>query len=294
MEPSLQELHYERPSTLVEAIALLAKDGAKALAGGTDLIPQLREGRRSAGTVVDLKHIPALTSISATPDGGWRIGAAVSVSALARHTGLAAALPGLAEAACLIGSLQVQSRATLGGNICNAAPSADAVPMLIALGAAAIVSGPGSERHLPVEAVAAAPGRTSLASGEIVTAVLVPPRSARSAGRYLRMTPRREMDIAVAGAAACISLDDSGVIASARIALASVAPTPVRTPSAEAALIGQTPGAIVFRAAGLKAAADAKPISDTRGSDDYRRELVAVLTRRALERCAADLGLILT
>ena len=289
------EIGYHAPTTIADVIAHLAADGARPLAGGTDLVPQMREGRRLVTHVVDLKRVPELTTIAQTTDGGWRIGSAASIGALARHAGFVAAHPGLVESARLVGSLQIQNRATLGGNLCNAAPSADAVPLLIALGAAADVTGPAGRRLVPVETVPIGPGRTSLAAGEIVTALLLPAKQGRSASRYLRMTPRREMDIAVAGAGAAISLDEStGNINFARVALASVAPTPLLSAAAARALVGQRPTRELFRAAGEAAAADAKPISDTRGSADYRRRLVAVLSRRALENCARDLGIDLT
>ncbi len=288
----MHELGYDGPTTIDDAVALLAQGNARALAGGTDLVPQLREGRRHASRVVDLKRIAELIAIQRSADGGWRIGAAANVTRLARHAELAVAHPGLIEAASLIGSLQIQNRATLGGNVCNAAPSADAVPVLIVLAAQAEIAGPAGRRIVAIESIPRSPGQSMLAPGEIVVAILLPPPAARQAARYLRMTPRREMDIAVAGVGAFIELDAAtGIIASARVALASVAPTPIRAAAAEAVLIGQRPTLELFAAAGAAAAHDAKPISDTRGSADYRRELVAVLTRRALTRCASDLGI---
>ena len=169
------------------------------------------------------------------------------------------------------------------------------MPLLVALGAQAEVAGPQGRRTVAVESIPTAPGRAALGPGEIVVAILLPPRPARSAARYLRMTPRREMDIAVAGAAAGLTLDAAaGTVIAARIVLASVGPTPLRAPQAEAALLGQRPSLDIFHAAGAAAATDARPISDTRGSAEYRRELVAVLTRRALQRCAHDLGIALS
>lgn len=286
----MQELNYERPATVAEAFELLREDGARALAGGTDLIPQLREGRRQARMVVDLKKIPELSAISRLADGGWRLGGAASVRALGGHAGLAAEHGPLLESARLIGSLQIQSRASLGGNLCNAAPSADAVPLLISLGAKVEVAGPAGSREMAVDDVATAPGRTKLAPGEIISAILLGAKPPRSAARYLRFTPRREMDIAIAGSGVAITLDAAGHIASARITLASVAPTPLRASAAESLLIGARPKLAAFAAAGAQAASEASPISDTRGSADYRRELIAVLTRRALADCARQLG----
>lgn len=288
----MQELRYERPSTVAEAVALIASGDARALAGGTDLVPQLREGRRQAARIVDLKYIADLTAVERIGgSGGWRVGAAASVTRLARTAALASEYPGLVEAATMIGSLQIQSRATLGGNLANAAPSADAVPLLIALGAEADVAGPAGRRSLAVQRVPTAPGRTALATGEIVVAIRLPSRPARSAARYLRTTPRREMDIAIAGSAVAIALDAGGRIERARIVLASVGPVPIVAEAAERRLVGELPSEIAFRAAAAAAAGEAQPISDTRGSAAYRRELVAVLTRRALWRAAADLGI---
>lgn len=289
-DPGMQELRYQRPTTIAEAATLLAADGARALAGGTDLIPQMREGRRAVSGIVDLKHVPELIALERTSAGGWRIGAALGIGRLGANEEFAAEHSALLDAARLIGSLQVHNRASLGGNLCNAAPSADAVPLLIALGAQAIIAGSAGTRTIPVEAVPTGPGRTSLLPGEFVTSIELPPMPRRSAARYLRFTPRREMDIAVAGAGVSLTLDAGGKIAAARIALASVAPIPLRAAKAETVLIGALPLQAAFTAAGDEAAREARPISDTRGSAEYRRELVAVLTRRALTECAQRLG----
>ncbi len=290
----MQELAYERPTTIAKAVALMARDGARALAGGSDLIPQLREGRRSASVIVDLKHIPALNDFRREPDGTWRIGAALSVAKLGAHAEFAREHAALLASARMIGSLQIQARATLAGNLCNAAPSADAVPLLIALEAIVeIISADGVLSRAGVESIATGPGQTSLVPGDLVTTVLLPPPEPRSAACYLRFTPRREMDIAIAGSGVVLRLDDKGVIANAKIFLASVAPKPMRASTAQSLLIGQKPSAALFTAAGAAAAAECRPISDTRGSADYRRELVAVLTRRALADCARQLGVML-
>lgn len=286
----MNELRYQRPTSQVEAVQLLSQDGARPLAGGTDLIPQLREGRVAAASVVDLKHVPGFTTLARRADGSWRIGAAVTVGQLGRDAVFAREHAALLAAARLIGSLQIQNRASLGGNLCNAAPSADASPMLIALDAVAVVASAAGERRIPARSVAVAPGRTSLAPGEVLVALELPALPQASAGCYLRFTPRREMDIAIAGAAARLDLGPDGRIAVARIALASVAPTPLPVPSAEAVLQGEQPTAEVIAAAAATASRDCSPISDTRGSADYRRELVTVLTRRALMQCAQRLG----
>ena len=285
----MQELHFDGPATVPDAVALLAKGEARVLAGGTDLIPQMREGRRSLARVVDLKRIPELTAIERLPDGSWRIGAATSIGKLGRDMRFASEHAGLLESARLVGSLQVQSRASLGGNVCNAAPSADAVPLLFCLGAIGEIAGPNGRRTLPVSAIATGPGRTALQADELLVAIILPALSPRWAARYLRFTPRREMDIAIAGVGSFLQVDATGSITNACITLASVAPTPLIATAAGKALIGAKPSAKLFADAAAIAAGEAKPISDTRGSADYRRELVGVLTRRTLEACAADI-----
>jgi carbon-monoxide dehydrogenase medium subunit len=286
----LQEFAYERPASVADAVAALRAADARALAGGTDLVPQMREGRRCAARVVDLKHIPEMTAIAVLADGGVSIGAAATATAVARHPAMAS-YPAVAESAQLIGGVQVQNRASLGGNVCNAAPSADGVPALICHGALAVIAGAGGTREMPLDTMFAGPGRTTLAPGELLVAIRLPPPAPRTAAAYLRFTPRREMDIAIAGAAAWLRLGDDGAIADARVALASVAPTPIRAPAAERVLLGQRPSEALFEEAGRCAAQDARPISDTRASADYRATLVAVLTARALSACGRRLGL---
>jgi xanthine dehydrogenase FAD-binding subunit len=287
----VQEITHHVPWSLAAAVAALAHDGARALAGGTDLIPQLREGRRSAGHVVDLKQIPELKALTRSPDGSWHIGAAVSVGELGRNPAFAREHAPVLEAARLIGCLQIQNRAGLGGNICNAAPSADGVPILVCLGAEAEIIGPGGRRRIPVAAVGIAPSRTSLAPAEIVLAIHLPPPTPRSGAKYLRFTPRREMDIAIAGAAAWFTCNVDGTITDARIALASVAPTVMAAENARGLLVGRRASEALFAEAATAASAEARPISDARGSADYRRDLVAVLTRRALAACAMQAGI---
>lgn len=287
----MQDFIYERPGTVAEAVAAMRAGDARALAGGTDLVPQLREGRRAAARIVDLKHVPDLMAIAALPGGGVSIGAAATATVVARHAAIAERYPAVAQSACLIGGVQVQNRASLGGNICNAAPSADGVPALICHAARALLAGAQGTREISVEEIFAGPGRTNLAAGELLVAIHLPPPARRSAAAYLRFTPRREMDIAVAGCGAWLRLGDDAAIVEARIVLASVAPTPIRAPRAERKLVGDKVGAALFEAAGRLAAQDARPISDTRGSADYRRTLVAVLTARALADCARQLGI---
>jgi carbon-monoxide dehydrogenase medium subunit len=284
----MQAFTYERPATIEAAVQMMASTDARALAGGTDLIPQLRERRRSARLIVDLKHVPELTAIARLDGGQWRIGAAASVRRIGTERELCRAYPGLVQAAQLIGSVQVQSRASLGGNLANGAPSADAVPLLVSLGATVEIAGPAGRRTASVESLPVGPGRSSLQSGEVIVALLLPPRPPRSAARYLRFTPRREMDIAVAGSGVALALDENGAIRTVRITLASVGPVPMRAAKAEALLMGEMPADALFAEAAQIAAGEARPISDTRASADYRRELVRVLTRRALAACVEE------
>jgi CO/xanthine dehydrogenase FAD-binding subunit len=289
----VREFVYVAPQSIDEAIGELGRGEARPLAGGTDLLPQLREGRRSAHRIVDLKRIPALGSIQLLPDGGLEIGAAISAARVARHEAIAAGYPAVAASARLIGSVQVQNRASLGGNVCNAAPSADAVPGLICHEARAHVAGPKGRRHVPLEALFAGPGKTVLEADEVLVSMLLAPVRQRSATSYLRFTPRREMDIAIAGVAVRIDLAEDGSIALARVVLASVGPTPLRASSAERLLRGHRPDHDLAAVAARAAAEDARPISDTRASADYRRSLVEVLTRRALHACARTLNVAL-
>lgn len=283
----MKPFRFTAPGSVEEAVSLLGEDGARCLVGGSDLIVQMRAGRRQVSHVIDLKRVPDLAKIERGP-GGISIGSAASIAAMASHP-LLAGFPALVSSARMIGSLQVQNRASVGGNVCNAAPSADAVPALICLDATAVIAGPNGRRESKVEALFAGPGRTTLARDEILVALRLPSPATRSAACYLRFTPRREMDIAVAGAAVWIRLDDDGGIAEARIALASVGPTPIRAREAEASLVGNAPTVTVFRDAARLAARAAQPISDTRGSAEYRRELVNTLTVRALADCARQL-----
>ena len=287
----MQDFVYERPETIAEAIVAMRATDARALAGGTDLVPQLREGRRRAARIVDVKHVPEMTAITVLPDGSVSIGAAASATAISRYAAIAAGYPAVAESAQLIGGVQVQNRASLGGNICNAAPSADGVPALICHGAQALIAGPEGTREMPVEAIFAGPGRTTLARGELLLTIRLPPADRSAAGAYRRFTPRREMDIAVVGAGAWLRLGADGTIAEVRVALASVAPTPIRAPTTEKKLVGERPSGELFEEAGRLAAQDARPISDTRGSAGYRATLVAVLVARTLADCGRRLGL---
>jgi carbon-monoxide dehydrogenase medium subunit len=263
------------------------------LAGGTDLLVKLRTGFVAPELVVDVKAIPHLRGISSDARG-FRIGAATSCAEIGEHAALGSAWPGVVEALRLIGSTQIQGRATLGGNLCNASPAADSVPALIAAGATCEVAGPSGEREVPVERIVTGPGRTSLANGEFVLGFRLPKPPARSGDAYLRLIPRTEMDIAVVGVGVALALDQAGVCTQARVALGAVAPTQLLVADAAAALIGTRVDAKALAALAVAASAACKPIDDKRGTIAYRIKVAGVLARRAatiaLERAQAKQG----
>ncbi len=285
----MELFNFQTPSSVAELLIAKANTNAWLLAGGTDLIPQLKEGRRKADLVIDIKKIPAMNGISELEDGTLRIGAAVSATAIAQNVDAIRSYAALASSVALIGSRQVQNRATLGGNVCNAAPSADAIPALICYDAMAEIEGAEGKREILVEDLFTGPGRTQLNPTEVLISFLLPLQSERTAAAYQRFTPRREMDIAVAGVGSRISLDADGKIIAARVALASVGPTPLRAASAECVLMDESPSSQLFEEAGVAAAQDASPISDTRGSAEYRRHLVSVLCKRTLASATNEL-----
>jgi len=271
------------PSSVTECLPLLAAHGgaAKLVAGGTDLLPQLKNGLLRPAWVIDLSGVPELRAIAAADGGALRIGAAVTARELELDPRVRSRYPALAESAALVGSVQVRNLATVGGNLCNAAPSADMAPPLVALDAEAVIAGPKGRRRVPVGELFRGVRSTVLAHDELLVELVVAAPGPTSGGCYRRHTPRRELDIAVVGVASQLTLD-KGVCAKARIALAAVAPTPVRATAAEQALVGQTvTPALIERAAALAVDA-ARPISDQRGSAEFRRHLVRVLTRRTL------------
>jgi carbon-monoxide dehydrogenase medium subunit len=279
----LKWFDYAAPATVREAVDLLAAHPqAKLLAGGTDLLVQLRSGRKETDLVIDVKHIPELMAIQYDPAGGLTLGAAAPCYKIYGDGAVAGAYPALAEVASLIGGTQIQGRASIGGNLCNAAPSADSVPLLIAYGATCRVEGPGGSRELAVEDFCTAPGRNALQPGELLVSLHLPAPREGSGAHYLRFIPRNEMDIAVAGAGVQVTLED-GHFHSARIALASVAPTPLFVRAAGEALAGKPVAPESIATAADLARAAALPITDMRGTAEYRRHLCGVLTRRALE-----------
>ncbi|MGC8476224.1 MAG: FAD binding domain-containing protein [Acetobacteraceae bacterium] len=278
----MPSLNYAAPTSVAEAVALLAgaPGRARPLSGGTDLLVQLRSGRMKPELIVDTKHIPGMIGISGDAATGFTIGAATSGAMMEAHAALKAAWPGVVEAMDLIGSEQIQGRATLAGNLCNASPAADSVPAMIAAGAEAIIVGPNGERRVAVEAVPTGPGRTSLAPGEFVRAIALPPRGARGGDAYLRFIPRTEMDIAVVGCGVNVTLDANGVCTAARVSLGAVAPTALLVEDAAAALIGHKLDDATLAALDAAARAACKPITDKRGTVEYRIKVAGVMARR--------------
>jgi carbon-monoxide dehydrogenase medium subunit len=276
------------PGSVDECVKALAQSGpeTKLLAGGTDLLPQLKNGLLKPARVIDLSGVARLRTIEAGNGKGLRVGSAVTARTLELDRAVRASYLSLAESGALVGSVQVRNLATLGGNICNAAPSADMAPPLLALEAEAVITGPKGERRVPIATFFTGVRRTVLAPDEILVEIVLPSPGPHSGGNYLRHTPRRELDIAVVGVASQLTLAN-GVCTKARIALAAVAPVPLRATAAEQSLEGQavTPDRIK-RAADLAVDA-ARPISDQRGSADFRRHLVRVLTRRTLTTALA-------
>jgi len=274
-------LDYTAPSTVEEAVRILAATPgtAKVLSGGTDLLVQLRSGRVKPGLIVDIKKIPDISGIR-EKDGGFTIGAATSGAEIGECAALQKAWPGVVEAANLIGSTQVQGRASLAGNLCNASPAADSVPAMIAARATCVIAGPKGKREAPVETITTGPGRTSLSPGEFIVAFHLPKRPPRSADAYLRFIPRTEMDIAVVGAAVNLTLDTGGVCTDARVVLGAVAPTAVIVAEAATALIGRKLDETALAALDRAARAACKPIDDKRGTIEYRTKVAGVMARR--------------
>jgi CO/xanthine dehydrogenase FAD-binding subunit len=279
----MPSLAYHAPESVEEAVALLSgTQGAKPLAGGTDLIVQMKAGRSKPGAIVDLKRIAALSGVRRHGDG-FAIGAATPCTALKDDAALVAAWPGVVEAANLIGSVQVRNRATMGGNLCNASPAADSVPALVAAGATVLIAGPNGEREIPVEQVPAGPGSTLLAPGEFVVEIRLPGQVKGGGDAYLRSIPRTEMDIAVVGAGVNLVLDASGTCTAARVAIGAAAPTVLLVEDAAAALVGSKLDDAALDAMGQAVSAACNPIDDKRGSKKYRIAQAAVLARRTLQ-----------
>jgi len=274
-------MQYHTPANFDEAIAIAgnAKGVTRFLAGGTDVLVQLRADIVTPDDLIDIKHISGVKDITRTPDGGWTIGVAVAGAEMTEHPDLSREWPGLVEAMDLIGSTQVQGRATLTGNLCNGSPAADSVPAMIAAGVSVSVSGPDGTRRVAAEDIPTGPGRTSLAAGELVSAIHIPARGTHGGDAYLRFIPRTEMDIAVVGCGINLRVDGD-TITEARVTLGAVAPTAVLVPAAAAAIIGTTLDDAALDAL-AKAASDAcNPIDDKRGTIKFRTHVAGVLSKR--------------
>ncbi|OLB10857.1 MAG: hypothetical protein AUG14_07855 [Candidatus Rokubacteria bacterium 13_1_20CM_2_68_19] len=279
----MRRFHLALPRSIEDCLKLLAERGpeAKLVAGGTDLLPQMKNGLIKPAAVIDLSGVADLRVLRREDGAGLRVGASVAAREIELDPYTRSAYPALAESGALVGSVQIRNLATVGGNLCNAAPSADMAPPLMALEAEAIIAGPRGRRRVPMADFFTGVRRTVLAPDELLVELIVPAPGPRSGGQYLRHTPRRELDIAVVGVASQVTLSD-GVCRKARIALAAVAPTPIRATAAERALEGQPLTAQQIARAAQLAVEAARPISDQRGSADFRRHLVGVLTRRTL------------
>ncbi|MCF3595223.1 xanthine dehydrogenase family protein subunit M [Rhodobacteraceae bacterium LMO-12] len=275
-------MRFETPKSVEDAIALLVADPeAKVLAGGTDLLVRLRAGQIAPSAIIDVKRIDEMTTITREENGGWRIGAAVPSAEMNEHEALKGDWPGVVEAADLIGSTQVQGRATIVGNLCNAGPAADSVPAMVAARAVVRVQGPSGSRDVPVEDIPTGPGKTSLQPGELVTSVHLPARAPRSGSAYLRFIPRTEMDIAVVGCGVIVQFDETGTITDARVSLGAVGPKVMLVPAAAKALIGTKGDDTALEAVAAACSAAATPIDDKRGTIEFRKDVSGVLGKRA-------------
>ena len=275
-------MRYEAPESLDTAVAFLAgaRGDARVLAGGTDLLVQMRADVLDPELIVDIKKIPETRAV-AQEKGGWRVGAAVTGAELKENAALRKAWPGVVEAANLIGSTQIQGRATMGGNLCNGSPAADSVPALIAAGAVATVAGPKGRRDIPVEDVMLGPRKLSLTKGEFLVSFFLPPRPKGSGDAYLRFIPRTEMDIAVVGSGVNLTLDGKGVITAARVSLGAVAAKVLLVPAAAQAIVGSSLDRPAQDRLEAAARAACQPIDDKRGTVEFRTQVAGVLTRRA-------------
>jgi len=286
------DIEFAAPRSVREAVKILAgaKGKAKVLAGGTDLLVQLRAGMVRPGLIVDIKQIPELSTIKKGKKG-FEIGAAVPGAVLGANKAVLKAWPGVIEGLELIGSTQIQGRASLGGNLCNGSPAADSIPGMIAADATCKIVGPKGTRSSKVEDIVTGPGKTSLKKDEFVVSITLPERPKKSGDAYLRFIPRTEMDIAVVGAGVSLTLDKKGVCTHARVALGAVAPKPLLVKDGAKALIGTTVDAAALDALAAAASAACNPIDDKRGTIEYRTKVAGVLARRAaviaLERARA-------
>lgn len=276
---------YAAPKSLADAVAQLAEHNgtARPLAGGTDLIDQMRMGRHTPQVVVNIKNIPELNVLELTADG-LRLGAAVPCHKITSHAGIREQYTALADSAGIIGGIQIQTRASMGGNLCNSGPAADSTPSLIALGGICVIAGPDGTREVPAEDFCVGPSANVLQRGELLVEIKFPPRPQHSGSHYRRLIPRNEMDIAVVGVGASVQLDDSGQnFADVRVSLGAVAAKPLFVQEIGKALAGQPVNDAGYETAAGIARDHADPISDMRGTRDYRIHVAGVLTKRVLQ-----------
>ncbi len=283
----MHDFEYEAPESVEAAVALLSSGSSKALAGGTDLIDHVRTGRLEPDVLVDIKRIPALNVLE-LGDSGLRLGAAVPCYKIYGDETIAANYAAIADSCRIIGGIQIQSRASVGGNLCNSGPAADSIPALVALDATCVISGTDGERELPVAEFCTNPGQNVLQAGELLVELRLPGRPKNSASHYRRFIPRNEMDIAAVGVGVSIELDDAREnFVSARISLGAVAPTPLFAEEASNALAGQPINDETIKAAAEAARAIARPIDDMRGTKEFRLHVTGVLTERAIRQAVA-------
>ena len=276
---------YVAPTRLDEALTVLSEHAsqgrrAQVMAGGTDLLVQMRSADRAPRTIVDIKKLAETNRLDLASDPIF-VGAAIPSAVLNENADFVALVPGLAEAADLIGSTQIQGRATLGGNLCNASPAGDSIPAMIAVGAVCVIAGSGGTRRLAVEDFVTGVGTNALGPDELLLGLELPKPAPRSGNAYLRFIPRTEMDIAVAGCGVSVTLDDDGTCTAARVGIGAEAPRAPVVPAAAEALIGSRLDDAALAAAGRACSEAASPITDKRGTADYRRKVVGVLCRRA-------------
>ncbi|MCH1615631.1 MAG: xanthine dehydrogenase family protein subunit M [Acidimicrobiales bacterium] len=275
-------MKYASPSSVEEATGVLAGAlSAQVFAGATDVVPQIRAGRKQPEILVDLKGIKELLNVS-NEATHWRVGAATPTARLTQDNDFSSEFPGLSEAAGLIGSDQIQNRSSLGGNLCNGSPAADSVPAMVVNGVRAVVAGGSGSRTVPVSEIVTGPGKTSLADDEFIVEFEIDHMPAHTGDAYLRLIPRTEMDIAVVGVGVRVTLDDGGQVSAADIVLGAVAPTIVRVPEAEAALVGNQINDEILATVSAAASAACNPIDDKRGTIAYRKQVAGVLAKRAV------------
>ncbi|MBV1905596.1 MAG: FAD binding domain-containing protein [Pseudomonadales bacterium] len=276
---------YTAPKKLEQALAVLNKHAAEGnriqvLAGGTDLLVQLKSIDSEPRTILDIKKIAETSQLTFDGDHVF-IGSTISCAVLYENAELKEMFPGLTESIDLIGSTQIQGKATLGGNLCNASPAGDTISALFVNGATCVIANESGLREMPVDEFVVGVGRNALQPGELLLGLKLPKPAANTSDAYLRFIPRTEMDIAVAGAAVSVSLDDNGVCVAARVAIGAVATTALNVPAAVEALVGSALDASALQKAAEASSAASSPISDKRGTEEFRRKIVGVLTKRA-------------